>query len=282
VTVETIVVPDPGPGEAKVRVQACGVCHTDLHYREGAINDDFPFLLGHEAAGTVEAIGAGVTNVAAGDFVVLNWRAVCGQCRACLSGDASQCGHGGEGYEAIGGWRFGNTIDGCQAEYVRVPNAMANLAPIPDGLTDEQVLMCPDIMSTGFGGAENGGIRVGDTVAVFAQGPIGLCATVGAKLRGASLIIAIDPNPQRLEIARRLGANVTINPADGDPLPEIRRLTGGRGVDVGSKLSGGRRHSRTPSAPSVRAARCRALECTRASSSRPIRRSTPALAIRRL
>ena len=129
----------------------------------------------------------------------------CGQCRACLSGHGSQCSHGGEGYEAIGGWRFGNTIHGCQAEYVLVPNAQANLARIPAGLTDEDVLLCPDIMSTGFSAAESGGVRLGDAVAVFAEGPIGLCATAGARLAGASLVIGVDSVPKRLEFAKRDG-----------------------------------------------------------------------------
>jgi len=151
----------------------------------------------------------------------------CGQCHPCLEGHQSQCGG-----HALGGWRFGNTIDGCQAEYVRVPFAMANLSPVPDGLSDEQVLMCPDIMSTGFGGAENGAIRIGDTVAVFAQGPIGLCATAGARLRGASRIIAVDTVPARLEMARRLGADHVIDFRQADPVEAILALTDGQGADV--------------------------------------------------
>jgi threonine dehydrogenase-like Zn-dependent dehydrogenase len=138
----------------------------------------------------------------------------------------------------LGGWRFGNTIDGCQAEYVRVPYAMANLTPVPDGLTDEQVLMCPDIMSTGFGGAESGRIKIGDTVAVFAQGPIGLCATLGAKLKGATQIIAVDGLPERLEMSRQLGADLTVNFRELDPVAEIMRLTDGRGVDVAIEALG--------------------------------------------
>ena len=133
----------------------------------------------------------------------------CGQCRACLSGQLSQCGHG-EGYEAIGGWRFGNTIKGAQAEYLLVPNAQANLAKIPDELTDEQVVLLADIASTGFSGAESGNVRIGDSVVVFAQGPIGLCATAGAKLMGASLIIGVDSEETRLDMSRRLGADVAI------------------------------------------------------------------------
>lgn len=138
----------------------------------------------------------------------------------------------------MGGWKFGNTIDGCQAEYVRVPDAMANLAPVPDGLSDEQVLMCPDIMSTGFSGAESGGIRIGDSVAVFAQGPIGLCATAGAKLSGAGLVIGVDRLPERLRMARTLGADVVIDSSSADPVEEIMRLTAGRGVDVAIEALG--------------------------------------------
>jgi threonine dehydrogenase-like Zn-dependent dehydrogenase len=138
----------------------------------------------------------------------------------------------------MGGWRFGNTIDGCQAEYVLVPDAMANLAPVPDGLTDEQVLMCPDIMSTGFSGAESAGIRIGDAVAVFAQGPIGLCATAGAKLAGATVVIGVDRLPARLEMARRMGADHVVDASRADAVEAIMKLTGGRGVDVAIEALG--------------------------------------------
>ncbi len=139
---------------------------------------------------------------------------------------------------AAGGWKFGNTIDGCQAEYVCVPDAMANLAPVPDELTDEQVLMCPDIMSTGFSGAESGKIRIGDTVAIFAQGPIGLCATAGARLSGATTIIAVDGLAERMEVSRKLGADHCVNFKKVDPVDEIMRLTDGRGVDVAIEALG--------------------------------------------
>jgi threonine dehydrogenase-like Zn-dependent dehydrogenase len=137
----------------------------------------------------------------------------------------------------MGGWRFGNTIDGCQAEYVVVPNAQANLAKIPEGLTDEDVVLCPDILSTGFSAAERGQVRIGDAVAVFAQGPIGLCATAGAKLSGASLVIGIDRVPHRLEVAKRMGADVVLNPDEQDVIAEIKRLTGG-GADVAIEALG--------------------------------------------
>jgi threonine dehydrogenase-like Zn-dependent dehydrogenase len=162
-----------------------------------------------------------------------------GHSAACLSGCHSQDGAGTKhGFKAIGGWKFGNTIDGCQAEYVLVPDAMANLAPIPEGLTDEQVLMCPDIMSTGFSGAENGGIRIGDTVAVFAQGPIGLCATAGAKICGATTIIAVESVSVRRKVSRSLGAQHVVDFKEVDPVEEIMRLTDGRGVDVAIEALG--------------------------------------------
>jgi threonine dehydrogenase-like Zn-dependent dehydrogenase len=177
-----------------------------------------------------------VTGYAPGDRVIAGAITPCGQCRACLSGDHSQCGRE-QGVQAIGGWRFGNTINGCQAEYVIVPNAQANLAKIPDGLSDEDVVLCPDIMSTGFSAAERGGVRLGDTVAVFAQGPIGLCATAGARLCGASLVIGVDSVPRRLEFARRMGADVVLDYKRQDVLAEIKKLTGG-GVDVAIEALG--------------------------------------------
>jgi threonine dehydrogenase-like Zn-dependent dehydrogenase len=183
--------------------------------------------------GVIAMLGSGVTGYREGERVVVGAITPCGQCTACLDGRTSQCGD-----RALGGWRFGNTIDGCQAEYVLVPHAMANLAPVPDALTDEQVLMCPDIMSTGFGGAERGQIRIGDTVAVFAQGPIGLCATAGARLRGATRIIAVDTVPARLAAARALGADHVIDYRAEDAVAAIRELTGGRGVDVAIEALG--------------------------------------------
>jgi threonine dehydrogenase-like Zn-dependent dehydrogenase len=162
-----------------------------------------------------------------------------GHSNACLCGCNSQDGAGTKhGFKAMGGWRFGNTIDGCQAEYVLVPDAMANLSPIPDGLTDEQVLMCPDIMSTGFSGAESGRIRIGDTVAVFAMGPIGLCAVAGARLMGATTIIGVETVPARIEVARKLGVDHVVDFKAVDPVEEIMRLTDGRGVDVAIEALG--------------------------------------------
>jgi alcohol dehydrogenase len=229
--------PTVGVGQALMRVTLTTICGTDVHILKGEYPVRQGLIVGHEPVGVIEELGPGVTGYQKGDRVIVGAITPCGQCRACLSGTASQCGHGGSGYEAIGGWRFGNTIDGCQAEYVLVHDAQANLAKIPDGLTDEEVLLCPDIMSTGFSAAERGQVRLGDAVAVFAQGPIGLCATAGARLAGASLVIAVDSVPKRLEFARRMGADVVLNHKEQDVVAEIRHLTGG-GVDVAIEALG--------------------------------------------
>jgi len=229
--------PDPGPGEALIRMTLTTICGTDVHILKGEYPVRPGLTIGHEPVGRVEALGPGVTGYAPGERVIVGAITPCGQCRACLSGDAAQCSHGGDGFTAIGGWRFGNTINGCQAEFILVPNAQANLAKIPDDLADEEVLMCPDIMSTGFSAVERGHVRIGDAVAVFAQGPIGLCATAGARLSGASLVIGVDSVPKRLEMARRMGADVVINFAEQDVVAEIKRLTGG-GVDVAVEALG--------------------------------------------
>jgi len=228
--------PEPGVGEALVRITLTTICGTDVHILKGEYPVKQGLIVGHEPVGVVEALGPGVTGYAPGDRVIAGAITPCGQCRACLSGDQSQCGRE-SGYQAMGGWRFGNTINGCQAEYVLVPNAQANLAKIPAGLTDEDVVLCPDIMSTGFSAAERGGVCVGDTVAVFAQGPIGLCATAGARLCGASLVIGVDSVPQRLEFARRMGADVVLDYKQQDVLAEIKKLTGS-GVDVAIEALG--------------------------------------------
>jgi alcohol dehydrogenase len=233
-------VPRPGAGEALVKVTTTTICGTDIHILKGEYPVRAGLVIGHEPVGVIAALGPAVTGYEVGQRVIVGAITPCGQCYGCLAGARSQCGGGtlsGEA-KALGGWRFGNTIDGCQAEYVLVPFAMANLTPIPDALTDEQVLMCPDIMSTGFGGAESGQIRIGDTVAVFAQGPIGLCATAGAKLMGASRIIAVDAVPARMEMARRLGADDVVNYREADPVEAILELTGGRGVDVAIEALG--------------------------------------------
>jgi threonine dehydrogenase-like Zn-dependent dehydrogenase len=229
-------VPKVGFGEALIKVTTTTICGTDIHILKGEYPVASGRIVGHEPVGVIDELGPGVTGYTVGQRVIVGAITPCGQCHTCLDGHHSQCGG-----KAAGGWRFGNTIDGCQAEYVLVPNAMANLEPIPDGLTDEQVLMCPDIMSTGFGGAESGNIRIGDTVAIFAQGPIGLCATAGAKLKGATRIIVVDGIPERLAMARRLGADLTIDFNKTDPVEEIMRLTNGKGVDVAIEALGTQR-----------------------------------------
>ena len=187
----------------------------------------------------IEKLGSAVKGYREGQRVIAGAITPSGWSNACLCGTCSQDGAGtAHGWKPMGGWKFGNTIDGCQAEYVLVPDAMVNLAPVPDGLTDEQVLMCPDIMSTGFSGAESAGIRIGDIVAVFAQGPIGLCATAGAKLSGASVVFGVDRLPNRLAMSGKMGADHMIDSSKVDPVEEILRLTGGRGVDVAIEALG--------------------------------------------
>jgi len=216
-----------------IRITATTICGTDVHIVRGEYPVKPGLVLGHEPVGVIDELGPGLEELyTVGQRVIVGAITPCGQCFYCLNGVHSQCGGG------IGGWRFGNTINGAWAEYLLVPDARANLAPIPSDLTDEEVLLCPDIFSTGLSGAESGNIRVGDAVAVFAQGPIGLCATLGARLKGASLIIGIDSNDTRLDVARRLGANVTLNTKGIDPIAEIKRLTDGRGVDVAIEALG--------------------------------------------
>jgi len=234
--VEEVDRPKVGVGDALIRVTLTTICGTDLHILRGEYPVKPGLIIGHEPVGIIEELGAGVSGYQVGDRVLVGAITPCGQCRACLSSNLSQCGHGG-GYEAIGGWRFGNTINGAQAEYLLVPNAQANLAKIPDELTDEQVVLLADIASTGFSGAESANIRIGDSVVVFAQGPIGLCATAGAKLLGASLIIGVDGDDNRLSMAKRMGADVVLDYRDVDVVAEIKRLTDG-GADVAIEALG--------------------------------------------
>jgi threonine dehydrogenase-like Zn-dependent dehydrogenase len=233
IVLEEKSIPVVGPRDALIRITTTTICGTDVHILKGEYPVARGLTVGHEPVGVIEELGAAVHGYTIGQRVIAGAITPCGQCHSCLDGHQAQCGG-----RAMGGWRLGNTIDGCQAEFVRIPDAMANLAPIPDALTDEQVLMCPDIMSTGFGGAERGRIRIGDAVAVFAQGPIGLCATVGAKLSGATRIFAVDTVPERLAMARRLGADVTIDIGEQDPVKTILEATGGRGVDVAIEALG--------------------------------------------
>ena len=239
IVLEDKPIPEVGPLDALMRVTTTTICGTDVHILKGEYPVARGLTIGHEPVGVIEKLGSAVTGYHEGQRVIAGAITPSGWSNACLCGQHSQDGAGTEhGWKAIGGWRFGNTIDGCQAEYVLVPDAMVNLAPVPDGLTDEQVLMCPDIMSTGFSGAENGKVRIGDTVAVFAQGPIGLCATAGAKLSGASLVIGVDMLAGRLEMARKLGADHVVDASKGDVVEQIMQLTRGRGVDVAIEALG--------------------------------------------
>lgn len=232
-------IPEVGPGDALIRITTTTICGTDIHILKGEYPVAPGLTIGHEPVGVIARLGANVKGYQEGQRVIAG--AICPSFHsyACQDGCASQDGGASaHGYKPMGGWRFGNTIDGTQAEYVLVPDAQANLAPIPPGLTDDQVLMCPDIMSTGFAGAEHANIRIGDTVAIFAQGPIGLCATVGARLRGAATIIVVDGLDDRLAVASQLGADVTLNYHGRDVVEDILRLTGGRGVDASIEALG--------------------------------------------
>lgn len=226
-------IPDIGDNDALIRITTTTICGTDVHILKGEYPVEQGLTIGHEPVGVIEKLGKNVQGYKEGQRVIAG--AICPSFHsyACQDGlPAQDGGCHGHGYKPMGGWRFGNTIDGAQAEFLVVPDAQANLAPVPDGLTDEQVLMCPDIMSTGFAGAESASIKIGDIVAVFAQGPIGLCATAGARLKGASLIIAIDGIDERLSYARQLGADITLDYRKVDIISEIMKITGGRGVDA--------------------------------------------------
>ncbi|HEX5038590.1 MAG TPA: alcohol dehydrogenase catalytic domain-containing protein [Candidatus Limnocylindria bacterium] len=237
IRVDSVPRPLPGPGEAVIRVTLTTICGTDVHILKGEYPVRPGLIVGHEPVGVIDELGPGVVGYEIGDRVLVGAITPCGQCHACLAGHPSQCGHGA-GYEPIGGWRFGNTIDGAQAEYLLVPNAQANLARIPDALTDEQVVLLADIASTGFSGPESGGVRIGDTVVVFAQGPIGLCATAGATLMGAARVIGVEADMHRAEVARRMGADIVLDPATTDVPAEVHRLTGGVGADVAIEALG--------------------------------------------
>ena len=232
IRVEEVARPRPRAGEAVIRITATTICGTDVHIVKGEYPVRAGLILGHEPVGIIHELGEGLDEYRVGQRVIAGAITPCGQCFYCLNGTHSQC------RGALGGWRFGNTINGAWAEYLLVPDARANLAVVPDGLTDEQVLMLPDIASTGISGAESGNVRLGDSVAVFAQGPIGLCATLGARLRGAASIIAVDPVAQRRAMALRFGASVAIDPSAVDVVQTIRGLTDGRGVDVAIEALG--------------------------------------------
>jgi S-(hydroxymethyl)mycothiol dehydrogenase len=240
VSVERIVVPDPGPGEAVVAVQACGVCHTDLHYREGAINDEFPFLLGHEAAGVVESVGDGVTNVAPGDYVVLAWRAPCGTCRSCAKGKPWYCFDSGNATQKM-------TLDGVDLSPALGIGAFAEKTLVhagqavkvdPAAAPEAAGLIGCGVMA-GFGAAINtADVRRGETVAVWGCGGVGNAAINGAALAGASKVIAVDLDDRKLEWAKGFGATHTVNASKEDPVEAVKALTDGFGVDVAIEAVG--------------------------------------------
>jgi len=235
VTVETILVPDPGPGEAVVKVQACGVCHTDLHYREGGINDDFPFLLGHEAAGVVEAVGAGVTDLGVGDFVVLNWRAVCGECRACRRGRPWYCfaTHNASQKMTLADGTPLSPALGIGAFAERTLVAAGQCTKVNPAARPEAVGLLGCGVMAGIGAAMyTGQVGPGDSVAVFGCGGVGCAAVAGSKLAGAAVVIAVDKDPRKLELAQQFGATHTVDAGATDPVEAIKGLTAGFGADV--------------------------------------------------
>ncbi|WP_447764619.1 NAD(P)-dependent alcohol dehydrogenase [Pseudomonas reinekei] len=232
-------IPEVGPLDALVRITTTTICGTDVHILRGEYPVAKGLTVGHEPVGIIERLGSQVRGFVEGQRVIAGAITPSGQSYACLCGCGSQDGPDTRhGFRATGGWKFGNIIDGCQAAYVLVPDALANLCRIPDGLSDEQVLMCPDIMSTGFSGAERGAVEIGDTVVVFALGPIGLCAVAGARLKGATTIIGVDAVAERMSVAKKLGATHVVNFKDGDVVEQIMALTDGRGVDVSIEALG--------------------------------------------
>jgi isopropanol dehydrogenase (NADP+) len=225
-------VPEPGPNEAVIRTTAALLCTSDTHTVDGGVGERRDLTLGHEGVGTVHRLGSAVKGFKEGQRVAVNAITPCYHCENCLRGYTSQCS------EMLGGWKFANVRDGVFAEYFLVNDAEANLAPIPEEITDEQAAYCCDMLSTGLMGAEHAHIPVGGTVAVFAQGPVGLMATVGARLLGAGLVIAIESVPNRKELARRYGADVVVDFKEKDPVEAIMELTGGKGVDAAIEALG--------------------------------------------
>lgn len=226
-------IPEPRPGQAVVKTTAALICTSDTHTLAGAIGERENLTLGHEGVGTVYKLGSEVTSVKEGDRVAVNAITPCYKCSNCLRGYTSQC------TEMLGGWKFANIMDGVFAEYFLVENAEANLAPIPDDVSDEAAAYCCDMMSTGFMGAEHANIPIGGTVAVFAQGPVGLMATAGSRLQGAGLVFAVESVPVRQDLAKRYGADVVIDFTKEDPVKAIKDHLGGEGTDSAIEALGG-------------------------------------------
>lgn len=225
IRIQQLPKPEAGLGEVVVKVTLTSICGTDIHILTGGYPVKSGLVLGHEFVGVIDSIGQGVIGFNVGDRVTSGAITPCGHCFYCQNNSSSHCS------DPMGGWVLGNKINGSQAQFVKIPNAQYNLTPVPNELTDEQVLFTGDIMSTGFSASESAHVKIGDTVAIFAQGPVGLCAVVGAKLSGATKIIAIEPSAERREISKKIGADIVIDPMN-DVVNEIKKLTDGRGADV--------------------------------------------------
>jgi alcohol dehydrogenase len=231
-------IPACGLNDAIVKVTMTTICGTDVHILRGEYPVAPGRIVGHEPVGVIHELGAAVEGYAVGQRVLVGAITPCGSCFFCQHHVSAQCSGHGDEWEMIGGWRLGNSMDGVQADYFRVAYAQGNLAPIPDDMTDEQCLLLADIASTGISAAETADVKIGETVAVFAQGPIGLCATAGARLKGAALVIGIDAIEKRLHLSREMGADEVVDFTQQDPVAAIKRLTGGRGVDVAIEALG--------------------------------------------
>lgn len=238
IRIEEVARPSCGPTDAIVRMTTTTICGTDSHIWRAEYPVAEGRIVGHEPAGVIEELGEAVQGYSVGDRVVVGAITPCGACYFCQHGDFAQCAGYDEQWGMIGGWRLGNSADGVQADYFRVPYAQANLARIPDELSDEEVLFVTDIASTGIAAAETANVRIGDSVVVYAQGPIGLSATAGARLMGAALVIGVDSNHTRLEMAKRMGADVVIDHTQEDPVARVKELTDGRGADVAIEALG--------------------------------------------
>lgn len=238
IRLEEVPIPKAGYGEAIVKMTMTTICGTDVHIVRGEYPVRKGRIIGHEAVGVIHELGPGLVGYEVGDRVIAGAVTPCGTCYYCQNAQWSQCSGYNNEWEMIGGWRFGNSMDGVQAEYYRVPYAQANMAKIPNELRDEDVVLCTDIASTGISGAESANIKIGDSVVVYAQGPIGLSASAGAKLMGASLVIGVDSIPERLEMAKKMGADVVINYKEQDPVAVVKELTDGKGADVAIEALG--------------------------------------------
>jgi alcohol dehydrogenase len=238
IAIEERPVPRCGPSDAIVKVTLTTICGTDVHIWREEYPVEQGRIVGHEPVGVIHQLGEAVQGYELGERVLVGAITPCGTCFYCQSHNEAQCSGYEDEWGMIGAWRLGNSIDGVQAQYFRVPYAQANLAKIPDDLSDEQCVLLADIASTGISAAERADVRIGQTVAVFAQGPIGLCATAGARLKGASLVIGVDSLEKRLKLSRQMGADEVIDFTQEDPVAAIKRLTDGRGVDVAIEALG--------------------------------------------